>query len=49
MNSVLTVVTVAAGLLLSLSCAILLEEIFVGSFFRLFFTPQPERSKQKSL
>jgi hypothetical protein len=49
MNSVLTVVTVAAGLLFSLSCAILLEEIFVGSFFRLFFTPQSERSKQKSL
>ena len=49
MNSVLTLVTVAAGLLFSLSCAILLEEIFVGSFFRLFFSPQPERSREKSL
>jgi hypothetical protein len=49
MNSLMTVLTVAAGLLFSLSCAILLEELFVGSFFRLFFTPQPQRSREKSL
>ena len=49
MNSILTLITVAAGLLFSLSCAILLEELLVGSFFRLFFTVRPERSRDKSL
>lgn len=49
MNSILTLITVAAGLLFSISCAILLEELFIGSFFRLFFTVSPERSREKSL
>ncbi len=49
MNSILTLMTVAAGLLFSLSCAILIEELFVGSFFRLFFAPPPERSREKTL
>ena len=49
MNSILTLITVAAGLLFSLSCAILLEEIFVGSFFRLFFTVRQESTRDKSL
>jgi hypothetical protein len=29
------------GLLLSLACAVLLEELLVGGLFRLFFAPRP--------
>jgi hypothetical protein len=47
MQSAMTVITVAAGLLFSLSCAVLVEELFVGGFFRLFFAPRPERSREK--
>lgn len=47
MQSAMTVITVAAGLLFSLSCAVLVEEVFVGGFFRLFFAPRPERSREK--
>jgi hypothetical protein len=49
MNSILTLMTIAAGLLFSFSCAFLLEELFVGSFFRLFFTSQADRSREKTL
>lgn len=47
MQSAMTVVTVAAGFLFSLSCAVLIEELFVGGFFRLFFAPRPDGWRQK--
>jgi hypothetical protein len=49
MNSVLTLMTLAAGLLFSFSCAVLIEELVVGSFFRLFFATRPvENSREKN-
>jgi hypothetical protein len=48
MNTVMTLMTLAAGLLFSFSCAVLIEELVVGGFFRLFFAPQPvERTEEK--
>jgi hypothetical protein len=49
MDSAMTVMTAAAGLLFSVACAVLIEELFVGSFFRLFFSAQPDRNKVESL
>jgi hypothetical protein len=37
MDSALTLLTLSAGMLLSLSFAALLEELFFGGLFRLFF------------
>ena len=31
----------AGGLVLSLACALLLEELLIGGLFRLFFAPRP--------
>ena len=36
-----TALATIGGLLLSLSCAVLLEELFLGGLFRLFFAPRP--------
>lgn len=47
MNTVMTVMTLAAGLLFSFSCAVLIEELVVGSFFRLFFAPRPVESPRE--
>ena len=38
MQSLITFVTVAGGLLLSLAVAIVVEEFIFGQIFRLFFT-----------
>ena len=40
--------TAAAGLLFSMACAVLIEEVFVGSFFRLFFSPHAYRARVKA-
>lgn len=49
MQDLLTVMTTAAGLLFSISCAVLIEELIVGGFFRMFFVNRAEaatRDKQ---
>jgi hypothetical protein len=33
--------TLSAGLLLSIACAVLLEELILGKLFRRFFAPPP--------
>jgi hypothetical protein len=48
MQSATTVVMTVAALFFSLSCALLLEELVFGALFRLFFAPQPKRSKPKT-
>jgi hypothetical protein len=42
MQSTATALMTAGGLVLSLACAVLLEEVFVGGLFRLFFAPRPD-------
>jgi hypothetical protein len=37
-----TALVTIGGLVLSLSCAVLLEELFLGGLFRLFFAPRSE-------
>jgi hypothetical protein len=44
MDSTFTLFSVAAGLLLSIACAALLEELIFGGIFRLFFAPRPVNS-----
>lgn len=46
MQGTATALVTVGGLILSLSCAVLLEELFLGGLFRLFFAPRPE-PKQK--
>lgn len=41
MEAVASVLAVIGGLLLSLSCAVLLEELFIGGLCRLFLAPRP--------
>ncbi len=41
MDSTFTLFSVAAGLLLSIACAALLEELIFGGIFRLFFASRP--------
>ena len=41
MQGVATALMTTGGLLLSLACAVLLEELFIGGLFRLFFAPRP--------
>lgn len=40
MQGMATALITLGGLLLSLSCAVLLEELFLGGLFRLFFAPR---------
>lgn len=37
----MTLMTLSAGLVLSLACAVLVEELILGRLFRLFFAPPP--------
>jgi hypothetical protein len=39
-----TALVTIGGLVLSLSCAVLIEELFLGGLFRLFFAPRPGKS-----
>ena len=41
MQTTATALVTLGGLLLSLACAVLLEELLVGGLFRLFFAPRP--------
>jgi hypothetical protein len=45
MQMLLTFMAVVAGLLFSVSVALLVEEWIFGQVFRVFFTPQPVRIK----
>jgi len=45
MECAMTLMTLSAGMLLSLACALLLEELILGRLFRLFFAPRPARSQ----
>jgi hypothetical protein len=41
-----TLMTISAGLLLSIACATLIEELFFGGLFRIFFaTRLPQQAK----
>jgi hypothetical protein len=40
-QGIATALVTLGGLVLSLSCAVLLEELFLGGLFRLFFAPRP--------
>ena len=39
-----TALATIGGLVLSLSCAVLIEELFLGGLFRLFFAPRSGKS-----
>jgi hypothetical protein len=41
MLGAVTALTIVAGLMFSVACAILLEEMIFGGLFRLFFAPRP--------
>jgi len=43
MECALTLMTISAGLLLSIACATLIEELFIGGLFRIFFAPRGPR------
>ena len=43
MQATATTLVTLGGLLLSLACAVLVEELLLGGLFRLFFAPRPER------
>jgi hypothetical protein len=46
MECALTLMTISAGLLLSIACATLIEELFFGGLFRIFFAPRlPQQAK----
>jgi hypothetical protein len=45
MQTLITFMSVVAGLLFSVALALLVEELIFGQVFRLFFTPQPVRVK----
>jgi hypothetical protein len=40
-QAIATTLVTLGGLLLSLACAVLLEELFLGGIFRLFFASRP--------
>ena len=42
-----TLMTISAGLLLSLACAMLIEELLIGGLFRIFFAPRPAGPQKK--
>ncbi len=45
MQGTATALVTVGGLVLSLSCAVLLEELFLGGLFRLFFAPRPQSAE----
>jgi hypothetical protein len=47
MDCTLTLMTLSAGLLLSIACAALLEELIFGGLFRIFFGPRPASPQHK--
>jgi len=47
MESATTFMTVSAGLLLSIACAVLFEELIFGGLFRLFFARRQASPQQK--
>ena len=47
MECALTLMTISAGLLLSIACATLIEELFIGGLFRIFFAPRPGGSQKQ--
>jgi hypothetical protein len=46
MQATASALATVGGLLFSLACAVLLEEVFLGGLFRLFFAPRPDRTKK---
>jgi hypothetical protein len=46
MECAMTLMTLSAGLLLSIACAVLVEELIFGGLFRLFFAPPPASTHQ---
>jgi hypothetical protein len=47
MECTTTLITLSAGLLLSMACAVLLEELIFGGLFRIFFAPRPASPQHK--
>jgi len=47
MEGVTTTIVVVAGIFFSFSCALLLEELLLGTLFRLFIAPLPKHSRRK--
>lgn len=43
MESAWTAMTLAAAMVFSVACALLMEEVIFGGLFRMFFAPRPER------
>ena len=48
MQATATALVTLGGLLLSLSCAVLLEELLLGGLFRLFFAPRLAAKNKRS-
>lgn len=48
MQNAITILTVVGGLVFSLSCALLAEELIFGGLFKLFFHPRPAPVKVES-
>jgi len=49
MECALTLMTISAGLLLSIACATLIEELFIGGLFRIFFAPRgPQQARSQA-
>ncbi|MGA2369309.1 MAG: hypothetical protein ACLPPV_04355 [Candidatus Korobacteraceae bacterium] len=47
MQGIATALVTLGGLVLSISCAVLLEELFLGGLFRLFFAPRPVAGQKR--
>ena len=47
MQLAITFMAVVAGLILSVTVALAVEELIFGQVFRVFFTPQPVRVRSK--
>ncbi len=45
MQSAMTILTVVGGLVFSVSCALLVEELIFGGLFRLFFQKKTEQNR----
>lgn len=43
MDSAMTLLTIVGGLVFSVSCALLVEELIFGGLFRFFFQPKQTR------
>ncbi|HUI84485.1 MAG TPA: hypothetical protein VL240_09685 [Candidatus Binatia bacterium] len=48
MQGTVTALVTLGGLVLSLACAVLVEELFLGGLFRLFFAPRPASGSKRS-